>query len=225
MFCPAAGAVITKLLYYRKESVLGFHIPKVRYIVMALLIPLIYLGISYGIFWQISGEGFPLSFGFETIPEWIFGILMSSVLAFGEELGWRGFLLPRMTAAWNVIIAVIASGIIWGVWHMPLMVSGLYQSGTVMGYQLTFFLFETVILTGILAFLRLKSDSLWPAVILHGTHNFLDQAVFGPVTTGADSAYFAGETGFITAIVMGLILVLIVVRTKGTSDWTSGQIK
>jgi membrane protease YdiL (CAAX protease family) len=130
-----------------------------------------------------------------------------------------------MTAAWNVIIAVIASGIIWGVWHMPLMVSGLYQSGTVMGYQLTFFLFETVILTGILAFLRLKSDSLWPAVILHGTHNFLDQAVFGPVTTGADSAYFAGETGFITAIVMGLILVLIVVRTKGTSDWTSGQIK
>jgi len=53
------------------------------------------------------------------------------------------------------------------------MLAGLYQTGTPVWYQLTMFTIEIIAMTGILAFLRLKSSSVWPAAILHASHNYL----------------------------------------------------
>jgi membrane protease YdiL (CAAX protease family) len=55
----------------------------------------------------------------------------------GEELGWRGFLLPRMQARYNALIAAIIVGIVWGLWHLPLflvdVLSPYYELGQMVG--------------------------------------------------------------------------------------------
>ena len=60
----------------------------------------------------------------------------------------------------------------------------------------------------------MKSGSVWPAVLWHSAHNFLDQQVFSQLTNSQNSAYFIGETGFITAGISVLFAVLILVFGK-----------
>lgn len=57
-------------------------------------------------------------------------------------------------------------------------------------------------MTAILAFLRFRSESVWPCALLHASHNFFDQIILGPMTQGQNSVYFAGETGIFTALVL-----------------------
>lgn len=111
-------------------------------------------------------------------------------------------------------VAVILSGAIWAVWHFPLMLAGLYQTGTPVWYQLTIFTVEIIAMTGILAFLRLKSNSVWPAAIFHASHNYFDQIIFAPLTNSERSAYFVGETGIITAVVLIVIVIILAVKHK-----------
>lgn len=125
---------------------------------------------------------------------------------------WRGFLLPKLADIWNVKIAILISGLIWAIWHFPLMITGLYQSGTSIGYQLPMFTIEIIAMTTIMAYLRLKSKSVWPAIILHASHNFFDQIIYGPLTSANKQAYFVGETGFLTAVMM--IVMAIIIRRK-----------
>ena len=54
--------------------------------------------------------------------------MLSCVSAAGEEIGWRGFVLPRLIED-GIPCPVLASGVIWGLWHMLLIVTGLYVAG------------------------------------------------------------------------------------------------
>ncbi len=119
-----------------------------------------------------------------------------------------------MTVIWNVKTAIVFSGLIWAVWHFPLMLAGLYQTGTPVWYQLSVFTVEIVAMGGILAYLRLNSNSVWPAAILHMSHNYFDQVIFNPLTNNGSSAYFVGETGIITAVVLVVISFIFMRRIK-----------
>lgn len=52
-------------------------------------------------------------------------LLIGMVFAAGEEIGWRGYMLTRLIAA-GVPKPILVSGLIWGAWHLPLIVSGRY---------------------------------------------------------------------------------------------------
>lgn len=83
-----------------------------------------------------------------------------------EEWGWRGFLLPRLLplGTWP---ALLSSGAIWAVWHLPiyLMPGGREVSG------LLPFLVQAVLLGVLFGWLRLASGSVWPCVLAHGANN------------------------------------------------------
>ena len=70
---------------------------------------------------------------------------------------------------------------------------------------------EIIAMTTIMAYLRLKSKSVWPAIILHASHNYIDQVICGPLTSANKQAYFVGETGLITAFML-IIVAIIVIR-------------
>ncbi|MBN7793166.1 CPBP family intramembrane metalloprotease [Microbacterium esteraromaticum] len=94
---------------------------------------------------------------------------INAVMAFGEEVGWRGFLVPalRRYGTWP---ALLISGAIWGVWHAPVILLG-YNFGRT---DITGVLLMTAgcIVWGVLlGWLRLRSASMWPAVFAHGALN------------------------------------------------------
>lgn len=65
----------------------------------------------------------------------IYAAFSGVFLAMGEEIGWRGFLLPKMDLLMSCKKAIILSGFIWVIWHFPLLIAGLYKSGTPFWYQ------------------------------------------------------------------------------------------
>ena len=97
--------------------------------------------------------------------------LVSSGLALGEEIGWRGFLYPRLRARLGDTLAVVVLGIIWGVWHAPLLLLGYNYPSLAPGWRLVWMSVFCIELTAILAWVRQRSRSVWPAAIGHGTVN------------------------------------------------------
>jgi len=86
------------------------------------------------------------------------------------------------------------------------------------------FIISILAYTVIISWFRMKSGSVWPAVLWHSAHNYLDQNVFSQMTNSQDSAYFIGETGFITAGIAVLFAVLILVFGKfDRSDTTPSK--
>ncbi len=95
--------------------------------------------------------------------------LINTIPALGEELGWRGFLLPRLLhlGKWR---AMLLSGVIWGVWHAPAILQGHnYPQNPVLG---VFLMIVWCVLLGIvLSWLYLATRSPWSAALAHGSLN------------------------------------------------------
>jgi uncharacterized protein len=237
MWCPAVAAFIVCFRYYRKEKLLGWNKCKISYILLAIAAPAVYLGMSYIIYWIANKGSFTGVLKFPAVVAvkgadsaasgsalvnlitWMAMIVSSTIAAAGEEIGWRGFLLPQLAKIWNFKTAVIISGLIWAVWHMPIMLAGLYNSGTPVWYQLPMFVIDIMSFTVIISLLRAKSNSVWPAIIIHAFHNNIDQALLGPMTVGANKVYFVGETGVITiAAIILVTFIAVKLLGKNSSD-------
>jgi membrane protease YdiL (CAAX protease family) len=139
-------------------------------------------------------------------------VLVASLSAFGEELGWRGWLLPNLLplGTWP---ALLVSGAIWGVWHAPLILLGYnYQRTDVVGVLLM--VGWCMLLGVVIGWLRLRSASVWPAVIAHGAVNAAVGALLlfaSPTSmqdTGSVFGTLLGWPGWILLAVVALVLVV-----------------
>lgn len=135
--------------------------------------------------------------------------LLNVVFAFGEEWGWRGYLLQKLLplGQWP---ALIISGGIWGMWHLPVILLGYnYPLYPNLGWL---FMLVLCILLGILfGWTRLATGSIWPAVIAHGALNGSAGAVnlFAAADTTIDTAQ-AGITGWVGWLVMSAVIAILV---------------
>ena len=125
--------------------------------------------------------------------------------AFGEELGWRGYMLTRLITA-GVPKPVFMSGLIWAFWHVPLILSGQYASGPQPWLSAILFVIGVVATGYLTAYLRLQSGSVWPAVITHSAWNAIIQGTFDRATVGTPLA--VGESGWLTMIASVVMLLL-----------------
>ncbi len=196
-----SGEKVTLIGFFRGS---GFRVCKIRYILLGFLLPLIYLLIPYMIYWKMHPEGFaysgvslPLILQDITLPL-VLGVFFGLLSAAGEEIGWRGFMLPELLNKNWLNRTLISSSLFWCCWHLPLLIFGDYMAGTPLWYKIPAFIlciFPVGIMAGLLA---IKARSMWPAAFLHAAHNNYDQAVFGLLTHGDDSMYFVSETGILT---------------------------
>jgi uncharacterized protein len=222
MWCPGIAALLTSKISGRAISLLGWQWGQTKYQIRSYLIPLLYAFITYLIIWSFGWGGFyndafitevATSFGWTQLPKGlvivfsfiiigIFGMARSSATAMGEEIGWRGFLVPELSKRYSYTQTSIIVGLIWSVWHFPILIFADYNSGTPYWYGLSCFTVMVTSISFIYAWFRLKSNSLWTGVILHASHNLFIQSIFTPITkdTG-NTKYFIDEFGIVLPIV------------------------
>ena len=138
--------------------------------------------------------------------------LMFAPLAFGEEWGWRGYLLPQLAplGQWR---ALLISGVIWGLWHAPLiLLGGNYPGRPLLGILL--WVVVCTIIGILLSWTRLASGSVWPAVLGHAA---LDASI--PVSyiwSRAGTTYDPTEVTIIgwTGWILPLLFIALLALTR-----------
>lgn len=135
----------------------------------------------------------------------IAGITVNALAAFGEELGWRGFLLREFKAL-GFARASLYIGIIWGVWHAPLILQGHnYPEHPAVGVFLM--ILFCMLLTPLLNYVTLKAQSVIAAAVMHGTMNGTAGIAIMMVKGGSDLTIgLTGAAGLITLLAANVIL-------------------
>ena len=104
----------------------------------------------------------------------VIGPIINIIPTMGEELGWRGYLLPKLRKLFSDRYALIISGVIWGLWHIPVIVLGHNYGTDYVGYPwlgiLAMILF-CVVLGVIEGYISIKLESAIPAAMIHSTVN------------------------------------------------------
>ncbi len=141
-----------------------------------------------------------LLLGFATI---IFGPILGFPQLFGEEYGWRIFLQDRLAQQYGRIKSVLLVGLVWGLWHAPLIAGGLnYPGYPFLGILLfTIFAIEISIPLGLAVF---KSKSVWLAAYLHGVINYSANILASYFYNPSDPVYSFG-IGIYGLLVLGAI--------------------
>lgn len=139
------------------------------------------------------------------------GSLFNVTVAFGEEVGWRGWLLTslRPLGTWPALLIV---GVIWGLWHAPLILLG-YNFGRPDITGLAFMVGGCIMLGILFGWLRLRTGSVWPAVAAHAALNGSAGMLLGLFIDGSAQApdmalaSFLGVSGWIVSAIVIAVLI------------------
>ncbi len=192
MFGPALACVIVTLVRREGFANAGLHLPPRgvrRMWIAAYGIPFAAIAgataISMLLGIQVWDRANGITAGW---PVWKFASALAGVLTvvvaltmistFGEELGWRGYLLPRLVPL-GPIKASLIIGVAWGLWHAPLILldgRGLGKGLELQGIVL--FVALCVSWSIYMTWLRLRSGSIWPTVLSHAVLNVVTSTVF-----------------------------------------------
>ncbi len=142
-------------------------------------------------------------FAWPVAPAILLIVYVKAVLfeSLGEELGWRGYWLPRMLGM-GERKATLANGVIHGIWHAPLILNTAeYHAGENLWILFPLMVLSTMFLAPVIGRLRMKTGSVWTASMMHTTHN-LAWAVFAELWTSTSdaAAYISGDMSFIVVL-------------------------
>ncbi len=203
MWAPGIAGMIASLLCYRSLRPCGFAIHRRTWswLLAAWVIPAAYTLLIYvplGALGVVS-LGPPNL----TVDFLIIGLGQSLLFATGEEIGWRGFFTPLMTARYGFLRGNIFVGAVWAAYHYPAILFGGYGFSANLVFGMLAFTLTVICLSIFLGASRLRSGSMWPAALFHAVHNNLFLHFFDPVKrTSTAAAWLAGEQGLLLCVVM-----------------------
>ena len=133
------------------------------------------------------------------------GVTINAVFAFGEEYGWRNYLVDVLREQ-KFVCASILIGIVWGLWHFPLILLGHnYPQHSVAGvFMMVVF---CVLASFIETYIVVKTKSVFPAAIFHGTINAV--AGLNVILIKGGNDLLNGMTGLSGFIVMAIVIMIV----------------
>jgi CAAX protease family protein len=235
MWCPGIAGLVSRYRFEKSLRNHGWTWGNPRYQWASYLIPIAYATAVYLVVWATGLGGFynydflnnqSTAFGWGGLPAGLrlalyiavvgsIGMPGSCASALGEELGWRGFLVPELAKVTSFSKTALVSGLVWSFWHYPILLFADYNAGTSAAYALTCFTVLVVGVSFVAAWLRLKSGSVWTGMLLHASHNLWVQSIFDPLTVDTGKTkYVTGEFGIGLAIA-GVVLAVLFWKRRG----------
>ena len=241
MFFPAIGVLLTRLI--TKEGFMNTWLKpnlkkNIKIYLLAWFGPAVLTFAGMGLYFLIFPKNLDLSFRYFTatleatgapmdelpmpigtlmLVQCMQGLLLAPILnfvtCFGEEWGWRGYLLPKLSKKLPILPTLLISGIIWGLWHAPLTAIGHNYGIGYPGFPFTgiamMCLFCTV-LGVFMSYVTLKTQSCIPAILAHGAVNGI--SAIGIYFTADGGNPFMGPAptgiiGMIPAAITAMILI------------------
>jgi uncharacterized protein len=217
MLIPTSAVLLMLLVVTRDGyskagwASLGLHRAGIKGWSLAVLVPLAVLGTAYGFVWSTGIATFTPPTGLDPagwasgLAQGIFGNLVIATLtvSLGEELGWRGYLLPRLAASLGSRRGMALTGLLHGLFHMPIIfLTPFYHPDGNRWIFVPLFLAAFTVGGLLYGYLRLSTDSVWPASLAHSAHNYL-WALFGSMTVATSplaAEYLAGESGILIIV-------------------------
>ena len=242
MFFPAIGVLLTRLITKEgfKEAWLHPHLKgHLKHYLLAWFGPAVLTFAGMGIYFLLVPGSFDPECGYmkqamaaagtpyeaQAVPmnllmaiQCVQAVFLAPALnfvtCFGEEWGWRGYLLPKVSRHCSTVPTMLITGIIWGLWHAPLTIIGHNYGLGYWGFPFTGIAMMCVfcITLGIfLSFVTLKTGSCIPAIIGHGAVNGI--AAIGIYFTYDGGNPFIGPAptgiiGMIPFLLMAIFMVL-----------------
>lgn len=231
-FAPALASFIVRKWIAREgfgDAGLALHLRQWRYYLIAWLLPFAVLAfiVSGALIFGLGHPDFSMSAGLARlapharlprtgIVQYVIPLsfpinaLIATPLLFGEEFGWRGYLQLRLFARWPTHAAV-ATGIIWGLWHWPLIVRGYAFPGDPL-VATAVFCTTTVLLSVVFGWLREKSGSIWVTSLAHAATNTIGGSLAMLWFADRSTYLFVGYVGILSWVPLGALSAWIVVR-------------
>jgi CAAX protease family protein len=226
MWCPGGAALLTRLFLAHDVRRLGWGWgASSRYLLGAACAPYLVAALVYVTVWETGAGGFDptrlhdAAAALGLSPKQLVLLLpvvipltvaLGTVSALGEELGWRGLLAPRAVRLVGFTKASLAVGVIWSLWHYPLILVLLPKARPSLPVPYALFCFTTsvVAVSFFYTWLRLRSQSVWPAAVLHSASAGA-QELFEHLTRDTGPTYYLTfEYGIGFAIVIvGLLII------------------
>ncbi len=187
---------------------------------LAVLVPALVLLASYAAIWVLGlGALVPPAFtrGLPvTLVHTAIGLAIGMVLAMGEEVGWRGYMLPRLVAI-GPLRAMLLVGLLHGTWHLPLILMTPYYHPDGNPFFVVPLFLVALTLAGVFyGWLRLTTGSVWPVAVAHAVFNDILDALDGATVANEPGAldYVGGESGVFVIAGLAAIAVFIARRIR-----------
>lgn len=229
-WAPGLSALMTSTIYRHSLREMGWGLGRPRYLLWGALLPLIFISTAYAIAWLLNPVAFaPLQVKAEAVEMlgsgeasggfvvFIYLLLTTLMLilpigffALGEDLGWGGWLIPHLAHNTSFANTALITGLVWALYHYPLMLFGDYTQGTSLWFGLAMNTLVLIALAFTQTWLRLSSGTIWPVVLAHTLWNILMFYVFEPITHATSlTLYLVGEKGAITALIVTAFALLL----------------
>lgn len=187
MMIPSIAALITRLVTKEgfSDSYLGVHIKgKTGYWAASVIVPLIENLAGLFLLWAVFMKDIPFGDAFPAVDlqktgAFLLAVSYSVIIffpAFGEEWGWRGYMMPKLLKLMPKPLAIVTGGVIWGLRHAPLTIAGHNFGTGYPGYPFTgigAMCCFCVLMNCLLTLVTEKTGSIYPAAFIHMIHNNL----------------------------------------------------
>jgi uncharacterized protein len=218
--CPGLACILTRLV--RRE---GFADVSFRWhgrqmgrsVLVAIGLPLVVGTLAYGAAFlfglaRFNPPPFPVAAS-SPAAQFALNLLFAATLGFllvlpstsGEEIGWRGYLLPRLVDARlgsRLPQPVLLTALIWAAWHLPVVLAGVYAAGSSPFISSVLLVLAATQVGLIIGWIRLSTGSIWPCILSHAAWNALINGGFTPAAQESAGRLWTGETGILAVVVL-----------------------